>query len=1042
MVEDYEETYEDEEDAYYFSEANSQVSPTKSGMTRSSSKGGGGAQSAEEKLAIITAQINEIRTKRASIGGSKSGRVFSPATDYSVKPKKTFSHPKLDFIFGEVIHSPYLTPPLEQYPESTFTMVEELRTLKRTGTKSLNALPKEKRPYDLVKAKNKFIREVVNYKVSYLPKGAEEKMLKKKLQREGALLSPLDGSTFALTAGGGDDFFARPDSADNFERAFSPNGGEMRGGGRHHKSNVLKAAEARGGPSKFRRQLKALKHEHKVNANLQLMSSMEFFAPEAQYLVRPNSSGSGGGVGLGVENGQPAIRAMTMDEMAAAAADAELAVREAALQKNKKGQAEAEQKRIKALEEEETREALELQAAELRDREKKLEKVRVAGARAEKARKAKLDERPSTSLSKVRATSAETLAPALVAAEPIVVETAFSDGDDFVDLLAGAKPEVNTSYDDAFEVEDPPPPELAEATLTTITTEEAAENDKKIEVATTSNKHVKFATEEKSANKVEEEEGKDGQMKTSAVSKKEGKRPNQLQRRDTPVPKIQGSPMPSPQSKKIISSPTKTSALVLKEEEEEEEVVEEAKDVEGQSMKEENTASLEAVTAADEEAEDALGTMAPSIVSPTPSEKKLARRDTPMPQKKQPKIRSALAASEENSFDEGSVEEEEEEEEENEVNEESPSFALAAEGMEEKEEKKKLARRNTPMPQKKQPPPRSTSTKPSEESFIEGEEEEGQEEEALVAASALEEEDGELSITTPPPPAVARSISSISSAEEIMQQVISEVANRSRPSSAQTVMNEVIREVASNRSRPTSPEALLEQQPALAMQDLSSSSNSTAEEIMAHVIQQVVNRSRPSSIDASSSIVAPLSPPSSSLLEGEDTERLQGAQMATSTAAAMMAEVFDTVAISCSRPTSGATMAETEAAMSTYVPGALIAALLDEEAEVEAELVTGSGVGGAGKRDLLSSPHKPEPDVSSIEEDNNNVTSATSSRRGRSRNTSAEYEADVFAKPPELGLDDSADLLAGGIQGEQFQIQAFFGDEEADEENKEQITTI
>jgi hypothetical protein len=143
------------------------LSPARSsGALRLSSSVG-----ADEKLAILTQQLNEVRAERARMEGGKSGRVYSPPTDYSQKPKKTFHHPKLDYVFGEIVYSPYLTPPLEQYPETTFTKVEELRDLKRKG-KIISKLPKEQQPFNPKWAKNTFIREVVNYKVSYGAPGA------------------------------------------------------------------------------------------------------------------------------------------------------------------------------------------------------------------------------------------------------------------------------------------------------------------------------------------------------------------------------------------------------------------------------------------------------------------------------------------------------------------------------------------------------------------------------------------------------------------------------------------------------------------------------------------------------------------------------------------------------------------------------------------------------------------------------------------------------------------------------------------------------
>ena len=140
----------------------------------------------EERLAELEIQIADVRQQKSLLEAGKSGRVYSPPTDYSKKPKKSFHHPKLDFVYGEIIYSPYLTPPLEQYPETTFTMVEELRELKRKGTKKISKLPKEKRPFNTAWARNTFIREVVNYKVSYVPKGSEKKQVRRASRQTGS----------------------------------------------------------------------------------------------------------------------------------------------------------------------------------------------------------------------------------------------------------------------------------------------------------------------------------------------------------------------------------------------------------------------------------------------------------------------------------------------------------------------------------------------------------------------------------------------------------------------------------------------------------------------------------------------------------------------------------------------------------------------------------------------------------------------------------------------------------------------------------------
>ena len=108
----------------------------------------------KEKLDTVTAQIEEVRRRRELLAPKKTKKHYTKKIDHSKKPKKSFNHPKLEFVYGEVAHSPYLTKPLDPYPESTFHVVEELRELKRKGVKRIAKLPKDKRPYDPNKIKN------------------------------------------------------------------------------------------------------------------------------------------------------------------------------------------------------------------------------------------------------------------------------------------------------------------------------------------------------------------------------------------------------------------------------------------------------------------------------------------------------------------------------------------------------------------------------------------------------------------------------------------------------------------------------------------------------------------------------------------------------------------------------------------------------------------------------------------------------------------------------------------------------------------------
>ena len=114
------------------------------------------ASKLKDKLDSVEVQIEEVRRQRELLAPKKDVKHYTKKIDHSKKPKKSFNHPKLEFVYGEVAHSPYLTKPLDPYPQSTFSVVEELRELKRKGVKRIAKLPKNKQPYDPKKIKNIF----------------------------------------------------------------------------------------------------------------------------------------------------------------------------------------------------------------------------------------------------------------------------------------------------------------------------------------------------------------------------------------------------------------------------------------------------------------------------------------------------------------------------------------------------------------------------------------------------------------------------------------------------------------------------------------------------------------------------------------------------------------------------------------------------------------------------------------------------------------------------------------------------------------------
>ena len=59
------------------------------------------------KLKMIEAKLAEIRLKKKEMEHEQDKtRIRSPPRDYSKVPKTYFHHPQLEYIFGEIVHSP------------------------------------------------------------------------------------------------------------------------------------------------------------------------------------------------------------------------------------------------------------------------------------------------------------------------------------------------------------------------------------------------------------------------------------------------------------------------------------------------------------------------------------------------------------------------------------------------------------------------------------------------------------------------------------------------------------------------------------------------------------------------------------------------------------------------------------------------------------------------------------------------------------------------------------------------------------------------
>lgn len=123
------------------------------------------------KLDAINQQLAEVRKKLADRHSSQQLKHHKPKEKQTIQSKrkstkKTFHHPKLDFVLGEVVFSPYMTKPLDPYPQETFEVPKRLHELKKKVVKG-SELSKDELPYDVDFVRNRFIHEVANFSVSF-----------------------------------------------------------------------------------------------------------------------------------------------------------------------------------------------------------------------------------------------------------------------------------------------------------------------------------------------------------------------------------------------------------------------------------------------------------------------------------------------------------------------------------------------------------------------------------------------------------------------------------------------------------------------------------------------------------------------------------------------------------------------------------------------------------------------------------------------------------------------------------------------------------
>lgn len=122
---------------------------------------------AKDKLDEINQQLAAVRLKLATLQHDNKSPHKSPPKENNDKhgKKSAFHHPKLDLVMGEVVHSPYMTAPMDRYPQETFSVPKKIQELKKKHSADI---PRDELPYDMNEIKHRFIDEVVNYNVSYI----------------------------------------------------------------------------------------------------------------------------------------------------------------------------------------------------------------------------------------------------------------------------------------------------------------------------------------------------------------------------------------------------------------------------------------------------------------------------------------------------------------------------------------------------------------------------------------------------------------------------------------------------------------------------------------------------------------------------------------------------------------------------------------------------------------------------------------------------------------------------------------------------------
>ena len=121
----------------------------------------------------LNSKISEIEEKISKIQKHRQELSEKPPRKHWPKKKpipkiKALYHPKLDFVVGQMMASPYMADPNYTYPRAVYKVPVELKTLQDEGYKKFKDIPKEKKPYDAKVMKEMFVKEIINYNATYL----------------------------------------------------------------------------------------------------------------------------------------------------------------------------------------------------------------------------------------------------------------------------------------------------------------------------------------------------------------------------------------------------------------------------------------------------------------------------------------------------------------------------------------------------------------------------------------------------------------------------------------------------------------------------------------------------------------------------------------------------------------------------------------------------------------------------------------------------------------------------------------------------------